>query len=320
MTIIPALALSSLLVACGDKGGDTGGDTGTSVEANIFMTDANNFSYVGDINVPSFTTASGTDIEVCWSKMTQDLQCHDIDPVEDIDNVGLVRFPHLSESEVEDALSANSLQQADISGYVEWNTNHSQTCINLSEFSFFGTAIDITVEYTEEGGTYMLMFAEGLEPGVGARNLVFLNPEASSDVTRVDVGSGCGLLDFSADIHSLTPSTVPADGPWVVDWSAITADGLGSEIALEDIDEVMLAFYEGKTATDLEAEFLDLELIADELYTIPLEGGSKADLAEASGSAGTFTGFKDGGTWIFALNCSTCYNPAPLFLTVLETQ
>ncbi len=314
MTASLVWALLPGLLACGDKDGDTG----EPVVANITLTDANNFSYVGDINVESFVTASASDIEVCWDGVTEDLQCHDMDPVADIDNVGLVRFPHLSETEVETGLSNNSLQQADISGYVEWNTDHTRSCVNLSELSFFGTGIDITKEYTEDGGTYMLLLAEGLEPGVGARMLIFLDPQAGSDVTRVDVPGGCGLLDFSADIESLTKVTPPADGPWVVDWSAITSDGLGAEINLNDIDGVMLGFYQGMSAADLQAQFLDLELIATELYTIDLEGGSVADLSTATGTGGTFSGFTEGGLWVLALTCSRCYNPAPVFLTVME--
>mgnify|MGYP005741916403 CR=1 FL=1 len=43
-------------------------------------------------------------------------------------------------------------------------------------------------------------------------------------------------------------------------------------------------------------------------------GTTGFDLATLSG----FTGFSGDGIWILALTCSTCANPAPLFLTVLE--
>lgn len=312
MSTLLALSLASGLLACGDKADDTG-----ALEANIILTDANNFSYTGDISVPSYTTHSGADVEVCWSNLTKDLQCHDLDPIADIDNVGLVRFPHMTQDEVETGLSENSLLQSDISGYVEWNTDHSATCINLSEMSFFGTEININKEYTEAGGTYMLLLAEGLEPGVGARMISFLAPSADSDVASVELeDNGCDLLDFEADVESLTPAAAPADGPWVVDWSGITVDGLGAEITLENIDGVMLGFYEGKTPADLEAIFLDLQEpgVATELHEVTLEGGSTFDLGSIDG----FSGFSGDGTWVLALTCSRCYNPAPLFLTIVE--
>lgn len=312
MTTTLALSLATALLACGDKDDDTG-----AVEANIFLTDANNFTYVGDISVPSITTRSGDDVEVCFGDLTKDLQCHDLNPVEDIDNVGLVRFPHLSQAEVEQGLSQNSLLQSDISGYVEWNTDHSTTCINLSQLSFFGTAIDINVEYTEAGGTYMLLLAEGLEPGVGARMITFLAPTESSDVAQVDVAdNGCELLDFEADLESLTKAAAPTDGPWVLDWSGITRDGLGAEVTLETIDGIMLAFYEGRTAADLEASFLDLQepSVYTTMHQVELSGGTTYDLSTVDG----FTGFTGDGAWVLALTCSRCYNPAPIFLTIVE--
>lgn len=310
MTTALALSLAASLLACGDKADDSG-----AVEANIFLADANNFSYTGDISVPSITTRSGADVEVCWGDLSKDLQCHDLDPVNEIDNVGLVRFPHMSQAEVEVGLSENSLLQSDISGYVEWNTNHSDTCINLSQLSFFGTTIDITAEYTESGGTYMLLLAEGLEPGVGARMITFLAPSEASDVGSVSLeDNGCELLDFEAELETLTPAAAPASGPWVVDWSALTRDGLGAEVTLESIDGLMLAFYEGKSAADLEASFLDLEQIATTLHQVNLEGGTVYDLSQVSG----FSGFTGSGTWVLALTCSRCYNPAPVFLTIVE--
>lgn len=309
-------AVLPALFACKDKEDDSG----STLEANIFLADTNNFTYTGDIDVGSFTTASATDIEICWDQVTEDIQCHALDPLLDIDNVGLVRFPHFTQADVEAGLSANSLQQSDISGYVERPTENAVTCANLSEFSFFGTSIDISVEYTEKGGTYMLMLAEGLEPGVGARMLTFLAPSEDSDVTRVDLGNGCGMLDFQADLHSLTPVSTPVDGPWVVDWSGLTRDGLGAPVTLENIDGVMLAFYSGMTATDLETQFFDLELIASQLYKWDLSGGTVIDLATPPTTGGTFPGFTGDGTWVFALTCSRCYNPAPIFITALEPQ
>ena len=76
----------------------------------------------------------------------------------------------------------------------------------------------------------------------------------------------------------------------------------------------MLGYYAGATVEDLQEQFLDLELIADQTWSIELTGTTGYDLAEIP----DFTGFTTDGTWILALTCSTCANPAPLFLTVLE--
>jgi len=310
-----ALAAAGLLapVACKGKSDDT-----AAISANVFLQDANNFSYSGDVSVPSIVTASGQDMTICWDQVSSDIQCHDIDPVLDVDNLGLARFPNKTQAEVEQGLSQNSLLQADIDGYVEWNTDHSSTCVQLADFSFFGTPINVPKEYTADGGTYMLMLTQGLEPGVGARVITFLAPSTDSDVTNVDVPDSCGLLDFTASLESLTPLDIPAAGPFVIDWSALTKDGIGADLLLPNIDRLMVAFYEGQTPVDLQSQFLDLEIIPDASYLLDLPGGTTADLAQASGDSGNFTGFSGDGTWLLALFCSRCYNPAPVFLTVVS--
>lgn len=310
--VLIGAGMLTLPLACGDKGDDTG-----TASANLLLTDAHNFSYTGDVDVPSAVTVSGQDITICWDQVSDDMQCHDVDPVADFDNIGLARFPHKTQADVELGLSENSLLMADVDGYVEWNTDHSSTCVQLADFSFFGTPINVPKEYNADGGTYMLMLTEGQEPGIGARAITFLEPRVDSDVTQVDMQGSCGLLDFAASLEALTPLDVPAAGPWVADWSALTKDGIGADLRLENIDRLMIAFYEGQTPADLQTRFLDLEIIQTASYELALPGGSTADLADASSASGAaFPGFSGDGTWLIALFCGRCYNPAPVFLTV----
>ncbi|MDP2315671.1 MAG: hypothetical protein Q8P41_22425 [Pseudomonadota bacterium] len=286
------------------------------------LADVNNYAFTGALDVPSIVTASATNVSVCWDEVLHDLQCHAMDPTVDIENVGLVRFPNYSQEEVEVALSTNDLQQSAISGYVEYQPGSvgdgPSTCANLEDFSFFGTGIDVTEEYTEAGGTYMLLLTQGTTPGVGARMITFLEPRAAETITEVSIGDGCGLLAVDADLEAATRVPIPAAGPFTVDWSELTIDGQGNPIAVEDIDGLMIAFYAGETPASLETQLLDLELVATDLYTMPLTGATTADLAGATGASGAFTGFSGEGTWLLALRCSTCYNPAPIFLTVVE--
>lgn len=306
-----------LLLACAGPSADDTGPPDADLPYGQ-LADANNYTFTGALDVPEVVTVSGADVEICWDDVLHDLQCHGLDPDADIDNVGLVRFPNLGHAEIEAALSTNALQQADISGYVEHPADG--TCARLADFSFFGTGIDVTEEYTDAGGAYLLLLTEGTTPGVGARMLTFLTPRADSDVAAVSVPDGCGLLEVDADLAALTPVPMPAAAPWTVDWSTLTRDGQGNPVAVEDIDSLMLGFYAGRTPADLAAGLLDLETAADVLYTAPLAGGTTADLADATGTGGAFAGFSGDGTWLLALRCSRCYNPAPVFLTVLEVR
>jgi hypothetical protein len=75
------------------------------------------------------------------------------------------------------------------------------------------------------------------------------------------------------------------------------------------------------TAADIQAKFFDLELMATSLWDLELAGGFTADLSQAKDrkTGAPFAGFGQGaGIWLLALICSTCSNPAPVILTVLD--
>ena len=310
-TMVAATGLL-LAAACGGKGENP------DVSGQISFKDANNYSFTGAIDIPSVETASATDLTMCFDNLVSDIQCHDVDPVADIDTVGLVRFRHLSQAEVEEKMAADDLQQADQDGYVEVSTG-TDTCVDLSAMSFFGSEFDLETEYVEGGGTYLVLVTTGATPGVGSRLLSFIEPKAASTTTDIDLGDGCGALDFTVDLRSLETVPMLVDGPWEVDWEKLDVDGQGNALSPSDVDGLMVAWYETATLDDLQQQFLDLELIADELWTIDLSAGRSADLADAKNAAGdAFTGFDRDGVWLVALRCSLCYNPAPLFLTVVE--
>jgi hypothetical protein len=306
-------------LACGGSSETEGGPSPTS----IVLSDTNNYSLQSSLAIPTVETASGTDLDICWTNVVSDLQCHALAPQADLDTVGLLRFLGLGEDEVEAKLTSGQLSMSEVAGYLAYETDHTSTCAKLSSLSFFGTPIQILEQYRESPDyTYMLLFAEGTTPGVGARAMTFVKPTAGSTNTRVDAPSGCGLLDVTADLSSAERVSLPAEGPWVVDWRNVTRDGQGNEIVFESIDGVLLGFYAGMTVPDLEAGILDLELMATSLWEVRLTGGRTADLASARarGENIPFPGFArdEAGVWAMGLMCSTCQNPAPVVLSILE--
>jgi len=300
--------------------------TGSSVHAargNVLLRDDHNYASTSSLSIPTIETAPEADLEICWPEALTDVRCHDVAPQDDIDTVALLRFLHLSEADVEVELTSGELAQSEVDGYLEYLTDHESTCARLSAMTFFGTPIEIEEEYVEsDDHTYLLLFAAGTTPGVGARTMAFVKPTASSTNTRVDAVAGCGFLDFSADLTSVEAVRMPEDGPWVVDWRDVTRDSLGNEIVFESIDSVVVAFFEDMELAEIEAQILDLELIASSMWEVELEGGRTADLADARGRSGegAFPGFaRDGdGVWMLALMCSTCQNPSPIMLAVIE--
>jgi hypothetical protein len=317
--LVSALLLPGPLSGCG--GGD---DPATkSSPTSVALANANNYGSNSRLSIPTVATASATDLDICWSNVVSDLQCHPLAPEADLDTVALLRFLHLSQAEVEAKLTAGQLAQSEVDGYLEYTTDHASSCTKLSNMSFFGTKIEIQEQYVEsDEHTYMLVFTEGTTPGVGARSMMFVRPSSSSNNTRVDAQTGCGLLDFSANLSAAEPVRVPRAGPWVIDWRNLTRDGQGNPIAFESIDSVMLGFFAGMSVADLERQILDLELLATSLWDLELSGGRTADLARARLREGgaAFTGFEreEDGVWVLGLMCTTCQNPAPVVLSVLE--
>jgi hypothetical protein len=287
---------------------DTGSDTNPEV---IYLADANNYFYESTLHIPRVETAASADIEICWDGLTRDFQCHDTDPATDIDNVTIVRIRNMTEEEIETALGEGDLPQSNVDGYLDFNTDGSTTCVNLADFSFQGSAVKIEEEYVvSDIRKYLLVLTTGTTPGVGARMMTFMTPTSDSPNLSVTVGEGCDLLDFSADLSSLTQVKVPSSAPVVFDWSNVAPPG---------ITRVMLGFYEGMSTADLEAKVLDLMLISTKKWEFPIESGASValnDLLDENGNA--FEGFEGDGSWVFALLCEQCQNPAPPYLTLLK--
>ncbi len=305
----------------GSGGEDSGGEEALTADPSgaIVLSDPHNYAYNGALDAPSTTVAELSDITLDFSELVDDLQCHELDPVADIDQAVLLVFPYLTQEEVEEGLSTDSLEQVDLGVYLSQETGES-TSVQLADFTFFGTDADIETEFTEGSGTWLVTFATGDSVGVGNRMLAFIEPSASSDVTEVSVTDGCSLLDYTVDITSAEVVPVLADGPWALDWSAITTTGQGTEFVATKVSSLMLAHYADLDVAGVEDNFLDLELIPTDMWTLDHASGTSADLSAAThvddGSA--FPGFSDGdGTWVLALRCVTCPNPAPLVLSVL---
>jgi len=314
--IAPLAGVLSTVAGCG--GSDGGGGP-------IVLGDENNYAAMGSLAIPTVETAPATDLDICWTNVINDFQCHPVAPMADVDNMALLRLLHLTEPQVEDRLATGELAQADVNGYIEYRTNHTSTCAKLSQLSFFGTVIDVASEYTETiDQTYLLVFAKGTRPGVGARTMTFIKPTAGVTNTRVEAATGCGQLTFTADLTSLTKVKVPAAGPWLIDWRNITRDGQGNAVVPTAIDSVLIGFYEGMTVEQIQSDIFDLELNATALWDVALSGGRTADLATAveRGTGAKFSGFTRSapGVWMLGLLCSTCQNPAPVLLTVLDTN
>jgi hypothetical protein len=326
--IVPAVVP---FVACGGSG--TTAPAGP--QGDVALRDANNYTSRSTLTIPTVQTAPGVDLTVCWDGIAKDLLCHDMIPAADIDNVSFLQIPNMSHDDVAAKLALGKLDEGLVRIYRDFHVDHAlvppTTCTKLSTLAL-GTKLDPTQDYVEGADkTYMLLFEHGTTPGVGARTMTFLVPTAASSNTMVAAPDACGsqILSFQATLGA--PISIPAAdrSKWVVDWSQITRDSFGNAVSFNKLDSVMVGFFAGKTAADLQAAFLDIEVTATLQYELAVPAGAKSvDLAAAKLRGGTdaFPGFDSvgstaaDGTWLVAVRCSKCQLPAPVVLSILQPQ
>jgi hypothetical protein len=302
-------------------------------EGAILLVDANNYLSTTVLTIPEIETAPMADLHVCWDQVVKDIQCHEVNAPVDVDNVSLLRFPAATKDQVAVKLGGTQLNVSDLTTYADVQVVDGSTCAQTGMMETFGDPINLAEEYVEAPtDTFMIVLTRGTTPGIGAATMVFIKPVSTSTNVEVPVPTGCSadesssLLSFTADLHSLTPVTIPIAGPWVVDWSQVTRDGGMGDINLADIDRALVGFFQGKTVADLEANVLDLEYddpVADYYTTVweaTIERQDHVDLAVAveRGTGAPFPGFaQTDGVWVLGLMCGSCQNPSPIILTVL---
>jgi hypothetical protein len=305
-------------VACG--GDNNGGDSGSTANARI--TDAANYKVVSTLDIPSFKVKAGADLRVCWPDLNTDLLKHTISATADITHVSWGQIKGLTEADIEQQFAVGTFDDRKLSIYRDFIIpTDKPTCANLTQFKLGASVLDPAVDFKPMAGyTYMLMWAEGLDPGVGVKTMCFLEPDDTSNVEEVTAPQGKDILTFVADLTTPQKVDIPAAGPWVIDWSGLTKDAFGQEVVYANLDSIFLAHYD-MTVADLEARALDFELIADAQYRAKIPVGTKQiDLATAKKDDGTaFSGFTStSGFWGVAIMCSKCQIPAPVSVSVLN--
>jgi len=320
--LLPLALTAPLLAGCGDED-EPAAQPPPTPPANVFLTDDNNYTSVAALRIPSVETVPQADLEIHWDNIVRDLQCHPVngDSEEtDIDNVSFLRFDDMTEDEVAQKLTQGELPQSEVDEYTDFQPDSDTTSTDLSNLKLLDP-ITLSEIIEDPERSYLMLFSEGTVPGVGARTMIFIRPTDGSSNERVDAPEGCGLLDFEVDLASQDAAQIPADGPFVVDWSGVTVDAIGNTFAYASVDSLLLGFYEDMTIEEIETRIFDLEIMATSLYELPLKGVRKADLTKAveRTTGDNFAGFdRTNGTWMMALLCSSCQNPQPLLLTVFE--
>jgi hypothetical protein len=317
-----SLLLSPLLPACG---GSTAPPTEMWPKGNIVFTDANNYMSDTHLTIPIVSTAPGADLDICWDGLMKDLLCHDLMAgTNDVDNVAFLQIPNMSKAAVESKLAVGQLDENLVKVYGDFHVDHTAAskCTKLSQLKLGRSIAPATDYIADMNTTYMLLFASGTTPGVGSKSMLFLDPTGTAaSVAAVDACANHVLM-FDATLGA--PMAIPAadNTKWHVDWSQLTHDSFNNPVLFNKIDKVLIGYYQGKTAADLQTSFKDIEQIATTLYEVTVAPGARdVDLKNAKVRGGTtaFTGFNQtDGAWALAVTCGKCQVPAPILMSILQ--
>jgi hypothetical protein len=205
----------------------------------------------------------------------------------------------------------------------------SATSAMLYDFTVMGTPIDpttynayfSTTTHPPAETTYLVAVQTGANIGTGIRMLQTFQLDDASTSTSVALTNTSTMLKYTANLHSLHPTGVPAGMPaLMLDWGSLDGkmNALGGTFIATNIVSAIVGHYT-QTPAQLESQFLDLELIATDLYRADINSGTLLDFTTLKDAAGnSFPGVDATGTWLVALTCGSCRNPAPWYLTILE--
>jgi hypothetical protein len=286
----------------------------------------NNYAFSSTITIEVTPVAANSELTFDWSAVTKDFQGHTVDPKADIDMVNLLVWS-LPQAELEKKLNDDELAQRDLLVPGMAKTQKSKTSVGVFDFqSIAGQPLEREMVlaylnpevYLPAEHSYTMVIATGEVAGKGSRMLKLFRLDPAETSTKVVMDNSSTSLAFDADLTSLQRTVVPAGSPNIsIAWANIAVNAMGREFVPNRIEEVMVAKY-SETPAELETKFLDLETIADEMYRGEVASGTSLDLSTLKTEAGqSFTGIDASGTWIVALVCTGCMNPAPWYISIL---
>ncbi len=314
------------LLGCGSDG--NGAQPTMCVGASIVASEQNNYAFSSTITLPPITVAHMTNLSFDWGALTKDFQGRPLAPATGL-GMALVMIWDLPIAEFEATLNADELYPADLVVSPPLNLPLTgATSGKLYNFLLNGTAVteemfklyfDANL-YTAANSTFLVGVQAGTDLGRDLRMLQAFHVDAASTVTDIALTNTSTKLTYSANLHSLTIMGVPAGtAALTLDWSQMKTNALGHEFKEGYVTSAIVGHYT-QTPAELEAKFLDLDRIATATYRADVPSGSVLDftaLKDANGAA--FPGIDDQGTWLVGLTCGNCRNPAPWYMTILET-
>jgi hypothetical protein len=321
------LVLALAIPACGSNGGSDASTTVACQGTNVVANERNNYAFSSTLTFPPIAVAPKTELTLDWGGVTTDFVGHTLDAKKDLNTISILMW-NLTLTDLQTKLNSDSLKQSDLTVVpLSVTTDGINTSAKLFNFTLNGNSVtsdqivpyfDVDI-YPPATHTYLLTAATGTILGQGTKMLQSFQLDPNSTNSTVTMTSKSTNLTYQANLHDLAATGIPAGQATItLDWSKMKTNALGNTFTPTSITSALLANYT-QTPAELEAKFLDLELIAATLYKTNIDTGTTVDFSSLKDSNGNaFSGIDGTGTWIVALQCGGCRNPAPWYLSILK--
>jgi hypothetical protein len=313
----------------GAGGGDAGSPSVTCTNGTMVAAEANDLKFASSIMLTPVKVKSMSDLTFNWGGVTKDFLGHTVSPTADLNTI-FVLLVNLPAANLETQLDNDTFSQMSVQIVPppQFVPTSGQTSASLYEnFTAGGEMITAAMAapyldaatWTPTNSTFAIVAQTGPNLGKDIRMLQSFELDNSSTNTTVTLTNSSTTLTYAADLHSLHPTGVPAGtASLTLDWSQISTNALGNYFDPTAITSAIVGHYT-QSLSELETQFLDLQTIAEDLYTATTPYGTTLDFTTLKDSSGnSFSGVTSDGTWLVGLICGACQNPAPWYLTVLE--
>jgi len=329
------------LIACGggdDDSGGTGGGGGMGGSGGsagtpgmcsnmVSATPEQNYQFSSKLTVKLTPVKPSSDITFDWSQLSVDFLKKPVD-LNTIDMVSIIQWK-LGIADFEKGLNDDTLAMEDVEipSWIPTTATHA-TSGSVFQVEVPDGPLDMATvldhldiaKYPPEDFMYTAMPANGTMLGQGTRMIHAFVLDSTSTNTKVDITSDSTKLDFMATIMSRPPTYIPAaTGDVTLDWGKMKLTAAGGTFLPQQITRIRVGSYD--PSLNLEGDnFLKLDEIATEMYEAEVTVGTKFNFSQTKTKGEkAFAGIDDTHTWIVALNCGNCQNPAPWYLSVLKS-
>lgn len=311
----------------GSSGSGSGGSNGACA-AKVTANESNDYKFSSTLMFPTISVKPKTNLTIDWGDLSNDFEKHPLNAKNDINQVLFIDWQlKLSdlETQINDDDITNSYEGLPLKYVPDGNTTSAKVYD-------FGLATGGSVMQSDIDGfldpavspssthTFTAIAATGSQIGAGTRMIQSFVLDPSSSTDTVKISNDSTMLQFTANLHDLSATNIPSGEKNVtLDWGKMKTNAMGRMFDITQITHALVGKY-SQSPTDLETNnFLNLETIDEELYEGDIDSGTVVDFSKLMDSNGkTFSGITSDGTWLVALICGACHNPAPWYLTILK--